>query len=752
LIALSFLEEVKIKLFRGNFMKKEIHKGLCGGTIAVLTVPLAIAPWISVVSANSSNYVDKILRVKNNDTLTGSNNLYIAEDDIDFGTTTSDTFRVTLPSGTEWNFGSSSFTLDGGTDNAAEVKVVGEQIVEIRPKAGAFTEKGQNNKIKLPLQVKLNGASGELKLKIESMDSTVTSGEYTFATTGSVSTTATVNEVKNIGETGDGGTIRIEENYIGSISAGATNQIKLRLPSNFKWDGMTTNDITFGGGFSGKASIVGTPAISDNELTIIYNLTSKSTGSRGYVYIKPHIKADSNAAKGDVTVNITGTDISDNDIVVAEYFDWGGIVKVEQVNQILASKFDDKKVVKMTIEETSPGAFIGGREVEVELPDAVKIPGTVNPLTGIIVSPSINYSGSDVTGTVNAERNTVTFAIPTTPSSSKRKLVFEAALAVKTGVYGDIKATVQGAGIEKQEVVIAKSIPPGIPKPLAEGKLKIGLQGQAIPDIILAETVKGAVKQSVDLGVAGKQQGYVLVYFSRGVTFTGTPKIKVIEGDLLIDSVQVIQAKDLSKAPTDMYEGLKIDIKGESTKPSKIQISDIKLSVDRSVPEGILEAKIAGSAVAHPYNSLLFNITSGIPFKVADVITPAPSETNLTGSFVIGSTTYKIGDVEKTMDAAPYIKNDRTYLPVRYVAEVMGINEDNIVWDKASQTVSLFKRNKVVQIKMGVKKITVNGADITTDVAPEIKNERMMLPIAHVAQALGSKARWDAESKTVYIE
>ncbi|GEN35168.1 copper amine oxidase N-terminal domain-containing protein [Aneurinibacillus danicus] len=717
--------------------KGKLHV-LQGSAITVLAVPLTVAPWMSVASANSNNYVDRILNISSNYDAAGSPTatLFVSEDDIDF--TTGDTFRVTLPSGVKWNNPiPANATIVTKTDSILELTPSGAVVNNDNDKA---------DKIQIPLDIKVNGASGELKVRVEPIDSTISGGDYTFAVISTGKTTAMVDSIESIGGTeADGAVIRIEEVAAGEVARGASS-VKFQLPSQFEWKNLT---MTGSGGFAG-ASL--TNVIMDgNTLTATLNIPS-GNNARGFLYFTPRIKAKSDAQPGDVTVSISGAELSDAEVVIAKYREWGANIKVEQVNQILASKFEDKKVVKMTIEETSPGAFIGGREVEVELPDAVKIPGTVNPLTGIIVSPSINYSGSDVTGTVNAERNTVTFAIPTTPSSSKRKLVFEAALAVKTGVYGDIEATVQGAGIEKQEVVIAKSIPPGIPKPLAEGKLKIGLQGQAIPDIILAETVKGAVKQSVDLGVAGKQQGYVLVYFSRGVTFTGTPKIKVIEGDLLIDSVQVIQAKDLSKAPTDMYEGLKIDIKGESTKPSKIQISDIKLSVDRSVPEGILEAKIAGSAVAHPYNSLLFNITSGIPFKVADVITPAPSETNLTGSFVIGSTTYKIGDVEKTMDAAPYIKNDRTYLPVRYVAEVMGINEDNIVWDKASQTVSLFKGNKVVQIKMGVKKITVNGTDITTDVAPEIKNERMMLPIAHVAQALGSKARWDAESKTVYIE
>ena len=53
---------------------------------------------------------------------------------------------------------------------------------------------------------------------------------------------------------------------------------------------------------------------------------------------------------------------------------------------------------------------------------------------------------------------------------------------------------------------------------------------------------------------------------------------------------------------------------------------------------------------------------------------------------MIGSTTLTVNGQTQTMDQAPVIRDGRTYLPARYVAEAFG---DNVSWDAASQTVTV---------------------------------------------------------------
>ncbi len=99
------------------------------------------------------------------------------------------------------------------------------------------------------------------------------------------------------------------------------------------------------------------------------------------------------------------------------------------------------------------------------------------------------------------------------------------------------------------------------------------------------------------------------------------------------------------------------------------------------------------------------------------------------------------------MDVAPYVKNGRTYLPVRYVAMALGVAPENIYY--ADGVVTLLKGGVAVQLTIGSNVLKVNGAEIKMDVPAEISNGRTMLPFRWVAQALGASVSWDEATQTV---
>ena len=104
------------------------------------------------------------------------------------------------------------------------------------------------------------------------------------------------------------------------------------------------------------------------------------------------------------------------------------------------------------------------------------------------------------------------------------------------------------------------------------------------------------------------------------------------------------------------------------------------------------------------------------------------------------------------MDVAPYIKEGRTMLPVRYVAEGLGFD---VKWIESTRTVVLSDGTTKVEIPVDTDKIIVNGTAYTGDVKPEIKKGRTMLSIANIARALGLQDGkdiiWNDKSKTVTI-
>ena len=89
--------------------------------------------------------------------------------------------------------------------------------------------------------------------------------------------------------------------------------------------------------------------------------------------------------------------------------------------------------------------------------------------------------------------------------------------------------------------------------------------------------------------------------------------------------------------------------------------------------------------------------------------------------FVIGQNSYTADGQEKTMDAAPFIENGRTYVPVRYLALTLGVKDSDIAWDEKTGTVTL-RLNDVMIV--GSRTLLVNGLTEAMDVAPLIKNGR----------------------------
>lgn len=97
------------------------------------------------------------------------------------------------------------------------------------------------------------------------------------------------------------------------------------------------------------------------------------------------------------------------------------------------------------------------------------------------------------------------------------------------------------------------------------------------------------------------------------------------------------------------------------------------------------------------------------------------------------------------------LKTD-TYLPVRYAAEALGVSPQNILFDKATSTVTLIKGSTVAQIKLNTNLLTVNGSVIRMDVKAVTNKNRTVLPIAWVSRALDASITYDATAKTVTVE
>ena len=110
---------------------------------------------------------------------------------------------------------------------------------------------------------------------------------------------------------------------------------------------------------------------------------------------------------------------------------------------------------------------------------------------------------------------------------------------------------------------------------------------------------------------------------------------------------------------------------------------------------------------------------------------------SITVSMTIGSNDFVINNNIVTVpDAAPYIANDRTYVPFRALGEALGAK---VVWDNDARTVTYTLGDTEIVMTIGDTTYTINGVEKTMDVAPEITGDRTYVPVRFVAEGLGFK-------------
>lgn len=105
-----------------------------------------------------------------------------------------------------------------------------------------------------------------------------------------------------------------------------------------------------------------------------------------------------------------------------------------------------------------------------------------------------------------------------------------------------------------------------------------------------------------------------------------------------------------------------------------------------------------------------------------------------------------------TMDVAPYIKGDRTYVPVAHLAFSLGVSNDGVTWNGDTQQVGITKGDTSITLLIGSPVMLVNQSPVRMDVSPEITNNRTFLPAGWVAEALGAEVSWNAQTNQIVIK
>lgn len=608
-----------------------------------------------------------------------------------------------------------------------------------------------------------SSASGECSVSFQGAPgSSYTDGSVVVARVGTGLVSFSMDQVNMLtaGTNKTIGIMRVKEDRAGAILNGA-NTIKLKLDPGFTWNAPGAGIATLVWGDNTiMPTLAANFALADGGRTLcIANPKAGgavSTAATYYTLTGLQVNIDDSVAKkGDIQVTVLGdSSSSQSTFVIGKFGDFGTTVSTNNAKTVYAGRDGGTtygQIGDIIIQESSPGSLVG----TVAQPRTIKLTLSGNAKwSSTAVYPRVKTSESDLEGlaigafaAVGTDGTTISANI-TAQSAGQigGKIVLEKGeIAVAPNAAAqDVKITVGGtAGAEGEAGVVATVASPVTGT--VEGdvpNIVIGTQDQEIAPIIITEKVK----EGIDCTGVNRN---LELEFPTGVVPGLPTKVEVTAGDLTFN---ISNVNKFLSAATGLWR-VQIPITATSTTPSTIKLSGIKVNTDRTVMEGAMKVYIKGNGLVQ--TAVLFPGVGSVAAVVpATCVTAIPTaEKTGTSVFKIGDTKFKVNGVEKTMDVAPYTKNDRTYLPIRFVAQAAGVNDANIMWNDADQSVVLIKGDRVVKVTIGSNVMIINGTNFTMDVAPEIVDPgRTMLPIRWVAQALGCTVEWDDATQSVTVK
>jgi hypothetical protein len=608
------------------------------------------------------------------------------------------------------------------------------------------------------------GALGDVNATFEAQRGSPFSKEGTVkvasVTSGSVKVSV---EKVNLVTSGSGeiGTVRIEEDRQGALKASPCS-LKLKLPQGFTWD-LGGQDATLIWGDSGVLPDQdGGFTLADNDTGLMIDCPQSSTKPTYYSISGLKINVDETHARGgDIEVSVDGGDsmVDSPKVVMAKYGDYKCALYADEPFEARAG-YEEECISNIIIEETAPGTLREGGSIILTLTgeskwshygsgaadDPYKPSGP--PILDIDKSvcnsdfklAEWNFKGDDY------KIISTTVVKGSAGQNKGAKLVFkDTCFNLPADAAGDIEIKVGGSAGVSGEIVGAKAYTPVTLS--IEGSapdIINGQKDQAIADIIIAEAAAEAIpnltNQYTTIDGVSYPRNLIWLDFPKGIIPEDPAKVEVVEGDLVIDEYYLEEKST--------HWRIVIETLYYSTKPSKIKISGIKITADRTIPEGPVEIELKGPGLLKSIIDFP-NVDSMSSVVVASNVTPAPKKAGISASFKIGETSYVVNGVEKDMDAAAFVENGRTYLPMRYAAYALGLTDSHIVWDAAGSTATFIKDNKVVMVKDGDKAININGVPITMDVPARLRDGRFVVPFRFIAQAFGASVEWDGTSQTV---
>jgi len=138
----------------------------------------------------------------------------------------------------------------------------------------------------------------------------------------------------------------------------------------------------------------------------------------------------------------------------------------------------------------------------------------------------------------------------------------------------------------------------------------------------------------------------------------------------------------------------------------------------------------------------------------AGLLAPAPGDASPADSapmdmlaLKIGETTALVNGQPVSIEVGPFVKNQRTLVPFRFLGETLGAA---VSWNQRTEIATLTADGLTIQMPLKGDP-TVNGKRFSLDVPAEIINGRLSVPLRFVSEQLGCFVQYDNASRVILI-
>lgn len=639
--------------------------------------------------------------------------------------------------------------------------------------------------VNLHNNIKLKSTSVGKKATIAVDGAMVTTDDLTFAEVKDTGIKASVKKVADITEEGISALekdLKIEAN-VGKFKKGQVFTLKLSSGFEFnKLNNGTDYVVVDADDYTPATNTNGTYAKGEKEVTIKVTADDNTTDTITIKAADLVISAESAKVGAECKLTVkavkngsAGFSDTADAIVVAKVVADAITVSVDEDEDLPViysgvnvknegiTDDSDHEALEVTLEEPTAGTLDAKKELTMELPDGVYV-------TNVKFGDVDFIEGKDktVAETVfkaaykKGDYETFDFARRTLKATDENtdedggKLEFTLTLVAEPGFTGDVTLKVDGAGMDKaQEVKIAKFVSPYTVE-ASQNDLIIDYRNTKVPtNIVVKEAEDGLWKKGSEFRFSLDRN----IDTEDDATYTVDDKsdmeVKKIKNDL----------------------GFRVD--KESGDAATVTISDISLYMSRSLAAGAYDlqldttgsdafmkqnvySNIAAPAtgktdertVAYQYYNNDDNFKHVVKEGFVNIITAGrdQDDASFTKKVVVpvGEKYIIAGEEQVALDVPAYISAaGYTMLPVRAVATALGINNNNVLWNQASRTVTILYGQRIITMVAGQKVVTVNGNTIPASATVQIKDGRTFLPMRDLATALGvTDITWDAATKT----